>query len=555
MLASSNGFKRTVIACSIAGMLFSQGAWAHTNSVGYENAGPGSVNFWYGTYHGGTTFTEGSMQLVGPGGFNVTSPFTMVVNTKPVGLIDGETNFYSDGTQLVGTDVDGYGVYTWQGVNFSGLSAGDYTFTYIPIDTPTAEWDPLYESIRTSTVSLTAELLGGGSGFQPRATSTSRGAAGALDGLNGSASGQMAGVITALEAMTPEQQTAALQKIAPETSAALGMATSQVVGGVLDAVAVRLEGIRTQGFTVSLADDLANGKPVMLAANGETSGLLSGDPSFRHSLWLKAFGALGEQDMKDGFAGYEAETAGMALGSDMLLANGWVVGGAFTFASTDVSMNDFRNGDSATIDSYQLTAYTSRNFGRWYLEGMAAYALQSYETARNTGMTGIAQGDFDGDVWGLRIGGGMPLALGANYTVTPLAGLEYNQLSQDGYTETGAGALSMRIDSVSAERLRSLVGVKIGTEYLVKSYTMRPSVQVGWRHDFMDDGIDSTATFTGGGAAFTTAGQDLEKDTLSVGVGVNMSKSDRFLFSVQLDTEQASGYSAYAGQVVAQWKF
>lgn len=553
MFAGSHGFKGTVISCSIAAMLFSQGAWAHTNSVGYENAGPGSVNFWYGNWHSGTTFTEGSMQLVGPGGFNVTSPFTMVVTTKPAGLIDGETNFYSDGTQLTG--IGGDDTYSWQGVNFTGLTAGDYTFTYIPIDFPTAEWEPADSIILSSTVSLSAAVVGGGSGFVPQSTTTSAGAAGALDGLNGSATGQMADVITALEAMTPEQQTAALQKIAPETSSALGMATSQVVGGVLDAVAVRLEGIRTQGFTTSLADDLADGKPVMLAANGETSGLLSGDASLKHSLWLKAFGALGDQDMKDGFAGYEAETAGMAIGSDMLIANGWVVGGAFTYASTDVSMNDFRSGDGATIDSYQLTAYTSRDFGRWYLEGMAAYALQSYETTRNTGMTGIARGDFDGDVWGLRLTGGMPLALGANYTVTPLAGLEYNQLKQDAYTETGAGALSMQIDGVSAERLRSLVGVKIGTEYLVKSYTMRPSVQLGWRHDFIDDGIDSTATFTGGGAAFTTAGQDLEQDTVSIGVGVNMSKSDRFLLSVQLDTEQASGYSAYAGQVVAQWKF
>lgn len=552
MFASSHGFKRTVIACSIAGLLFSQGAWAHTNSVGYENAGPGSVNFWYGNWHH-TDFTEGSMQLVGPGGFNVTSPFTMVVNTKPAGLIDGETNFYSDGTQLIG--IGGDDTYSWQGVNFTGLTAGDYTFTYIPIDSPSADWDPADSIILSSTVSLSAAVLGGGSGFVPRATTTSVGAAGALDGLNGSATGQMADVITELQAMTPAQQTAALQKIAPETSSALGMATSQVVGGVLDAVAVRLEGIRTQGFTTSLADDLANGKPVMLAANGESSGLLSGDPSLRHSLWLKAFGALGDQDMKDGFAGYDAETAGMAIGSDMLVANGWVVGGAFTYASTDVSMNDFRSGDSATIDSYQLTAYSSRDFGRWYLEGMAAYALQSYETARNTGMTGVAQGDFDGDVWGVRLTGGMPLALGANYTVTPLAGLEYNRLKQDGYTETGAGALSLQIDGVTAERLRSLIGVKLGTEYLVKSYTMRPSVQVGWRHDFMDDGIDSTATFTGGGATFTTAGQDLEEDTISLGVGVNMSKSDRFLLSVQLDTEQASGYSAYAGQVVAQWKF
>lgn len=547
------GLKRTVIACAISSMLFSQGAWAHTNSVGYENAGPGAVNFWYGTYHVGTTFTEGSMQLVGPDGFDITTAFTLLTSTKPAGLVDGETNFYSDGTQLTGTP-DMYGVYTWQGVNFTNLAAGEYTFTYIPIASPTAEWDPLYEVIRTSTVNLTAELLGG-SGFVQNATSTSSSTATLLDSITDSATGEMADVITLLNAMDDPSQQKALQRIAPNSGSAMGMASLQVVTGVLDTVAVRLDGIRTQGFSLSSWDELNNGGKIMLAANGDTSGLLSSDPSIRHSLWVKAFGARADQDLKDGFAGYRADTGGLAIGSDMLLANQWVVGGAFTFANTDVSMTDYRTGDGSKIDTYQITAYATRDFGRFYGEGMLGYAVHNYETARDTTITGIARGDFDGSQYAARLTVGMPIALPHSLTLTPLAGLEWNQLKQDGYAETGAGALNMQVQSVSADRVRSMLGAKLSTDMLVKSYAVRPSVQAAWRHEFKNDGIDTTSTFTGGGGAFTTAGQDLEEDTFSIGVGVAVSKSDRALMSFQLDTEQASGYSAYAGQVVAQWKF
>jgi outer membrane autotransporter protein len=549
--AKTRKLKLAAVAYTLSGMLFTQGAWAHTNSVGYENAGPGSVNFWYGNWHH-SNFTEGSMQLVGPGGFNVTSPFTMVVNTKPAGLIDGVTNFYSDGTQLIGTG--GGNTYSWQGVNFTGLSAGNYTFTYIPIAMPTADWDPADSIILSSTVTLSAAVLGG-SGFVPNSTSTSLGAATILDAISGSATGEMAAIIAALQAMDAPSQTAALQRIAPNSGSALGLSSSQVVTGVLDAVAVRLDGIRTQGYTTSMWDDLNNGRPIMLAASGETSGLLSSDASLKHSLWVKAFGARGDQDLRGGFAGYKAETGGMAIGSDMMLPNQWVVGGAFTWASTDVSMADYRSGDGAKIDSYQLTAYATRDFGQWYAEGMLAYAIQNYETSRITGMSGIAQGDFDGSQVAARVTAGMPIAIGHGLTVIPLAGLEWDHLNQDAYTETGAGALSMNIAKVSADRVRSLVGAKLETRKEIGGYQVKPSLQVGWRHEFDNDGIDTTSTFTGGGGAFTTAGQDLPEDRFNLGVGVAVSKTNRALVSLQLDTEQASGYSAYAGQVVGQWKF
>jgi hypothetical protein len=71
----------------------------------------------------------------------------MLVATKPIGLIDGTTNFYSNaaGTGLTGTPVPVTGnggsfngqassVMAWQGVQFTGITRpGTYTFTYIPI--------------------------------------------------------------------------------------------------------------------------------------------------------------------------------------------------------------------------------------------------------------------------------------------------------------------------------------------------------------------------------------------------------------------------------------
>src|SRR6185312_16818785 len=73
-------------------LLFSSSGYsfAHTVSIGYEALGGGVFDVWYGTYHTGLNFTEGSLQMVGPS-VSTTVAFTMVVTAKPGGLIDGTT--------------------------------------------------------------------------------------------------------------------------------------------------------------------------------------------------------------------------------------------------------------------------------------------------------------------------------------------------------------------------------------------------------------------------------------------------------------------------------
>ncbi len=139
------------LVCVIAPI---QQASAHAISIGFENAGAGSITTWLGTYgHGGNNL-QGSMSLEGVMGTvfpALTVAFDQLVTTKPSGLVDGTTNFYAPNTTdaLVGTEA-GFNatcpacgpVNHWQGVSFSGLSIGDYKFTYVPIANPTAEWTP-----------------------------------------------------------------------------------------------------------------------------------------------------------------------------------------------------------------------------------------------------------------------------------------------------------------------------------------------------------------------------------------------------------------------------
>ncbi|GAA5080879.1 autotransporter domain-containing protein [Lysobacter panacisoli] len=138
-------------------------AQAHTISIGYENSGDRALTFWYGTYHAHseTTYTEGSLRLQGPNGLDTTLPFALLTDNKPTGLVDGDTNFYNNGHgALGGINLDPRGEpANWQGLQFTNLFAGTYTFTYVPIANPTQVWAPESPVILSSSVTIiTADL-------------------------------------------------------------------------------------------------------------------------------------------------------------------------------------------------------------------------------------------------------------------------------------------------------------------------------------------------------------------------------------------------------------
>ena len=161
--------QKALAAASVLLLGVPTAALAHTNSLGYVGGGNGTVTFWYGSWHSGTQFTEGSMTLQGVNGTSfspTTVNWTLLQNTQPAGLIPGTNYFQSNGTSLVpyGDPSAVYGStesYTWQGVTFNGLAAGDYQFTYNPIAQPTMDWDPATQNIRTGTVTLSAATLSG----------------------------------------------------------------------------------------------------------------------------------------------------------------------------------------------------------------------------------------------------------------------------------------------------------------------------------------------------------------------------------------------------------
>ena len=158
--------KLSTVAAAVLAVAAVGTASAHTISIGVYNAGaPGSVTLAMGTYdHGGAIF-EGAMALIA--GPVTTGPvsFTSVTTIKPVGLIDGDNNFYADAVPATwgGLSADSFNsatntvdlgpVLNWQELTFTGLTPGVYTYQLSGMNS--ANWENINSFTNNWTGTLT----------------------------------------------------------------------------------------------------------------------------------------------------------------------------------------------------------------------------------------------------------------------------------------------------------------------------------------------------------------------------------------------------------------
>jgi outer membrane autotransporter protein len=361
----------------------------------------------------------------------------------------------------------------------------------------------------------------------PNLSVRTTGVAGALDSL-GAGTGAVSDALVALTALSPAQQAAALELLTPIASRGTLVAASSSLDTTFDQLSNHLDGLRS---------------PVAPAVAQTDNGL-----------WLMGHGINRHQKLEDGFAGYKGDGWGVVGGIDHAIAPGAFIGAAVSYSDSSLDYRDQLSGSSDDIKSTQVSLYGSQDTGQIYIEGMLAYAWQKYDGDRNTGVAGIATGDYNGHQWGARFGGGMPIALAPNASITPQAHLSWDEVKQDAFTETG-GALALAVASRSADRFRSSIGAQVDFDAGMADIKTRLFVRGFWHHDFKNDGIVTTASFVAGGTSFVTPGQELDSDPFTVGAGINFYGQGSFSAALTYDLTLGNSYQSHVFEAKARVAF
>jgi len=190
-------------------------------------------------------------------------------------------------------------------------------------------------------------------------------------------------------------------------------------------------------------------------------------------IWAKPFGSWAKQGDRNGVSGFDARTGGLVIGADGVLTEHDRLGAAFAYAHTNVNGNDSSTAQSAKIDSYQAMLYGSHSIDeRTELSWQGDVGINRTDGERSINFGGLsrrAASSYNG--WSAHVGTGVArvFSLTDALSVAPSLRLDYTSLTTRGYTETGAGALNLQVDSQRTEEL--IVAAESKLSYAVATDT------------------------------------------------------------------------------------
>ena len=335
--------------------------------------------------------------------------------------------------------------------------------------------------------------------------------------------------------LTTEQQvTDAVNQTLPLMTGATISAAQNIMGGINRVIQSRIESNRLQTSGSSGSDDAFFGD--------------------RH-IWMKPFGSWARQSAQDGAAGFDADTYGLAFGVDGARTDTLRFGAAFIYANSNVNSKSVAAPQSADVDAYQLVGYGSldlddrtsldfqadighnRNNGRRSISFASSVASSSYSS--RTAHAGV------------RIG--RRYFLNEQTSVTPSLHADYSWIKDDGYTETGAGALSLNVGSRSTRQF--ILGADSKLTYQIDSRNTL-SVDLGVGYDTIHKRDAIVAAYAGApDAAFATYGVSPSPWVVTGGLGWMIEVRQGVEITGRYDIEHRTGFLNQSASVKVRWSF
>lgn len=314
---------------------------------------------------------------------------------------------------------------------------------------------------------------------------------------------------------------------------------------------------RTGGFR---ADDPRFVTAFAASDQGET-GFAGGDldgpytpmgPRYANSVWGQVYGGTALADGTTALAGFDAGFGGAMIGIDGALSDDVVIGAFAGYGFADVD-GDGAGNAQLEVSAYQAGVYAGYTGASFYVDAFAAYAMLQNDTQRTTLGPNTVTGEFDASQISVGLSGGAPIAISANGYLTPNASLTWNHYDADGYTETGVGANT--VAGFTANTLTGTIGARLHAVYeMSDGSAIIPELSAGLLYDIVDDDGRTSATFVGGGAAYTVSGTEISNIGAAIGAGLTM-RNDVWSVGLSYDGDIRSDFMSHTGRAEVRMRF
>ncbi len=316
-----------------------------------------------------------------------------------------------------------------------------------------------------------------------------------------------------------------------QNAQAAGAAFSAVVSKLPTHVLNAFDGI-TETQAARLIEQTtpeANGGATQAATSGQSlvnnvtgnrtssiRGMSSGDVLQETGVWVQALYSDANQDLRDGVAGYNAYSRGIAIGADGKLNDQLTLGVAYSFLNTDVNSD---NGNETEVDGHAFTLYSGYELGSYFVDTSLTYGVNSNEGTRLV-LGEKAKSDYDSSILGLNVTGGYSYPINKNLVLEPRLAARYSLIDIDSYREKDA-TLALAIEDQRYEVIELGAGLRVAAQYPLGRGTLEPQAKLMAYHDFAADQATSTSTFVLGGTPFVTSGAKPARNTYEAGIGAD----------------------------------
>ncbi|HWB61664.1 MAG TPA: autotransporter domain-containing protein [Chthoniobacteraceae bacterium] len=289
-------------------------------------------------------------------------------------------------------------------------------------------------------------------------------------------------------------------------------------------------GATVAGLTKDESHDGKSGKEVIHA---------SAAPD-RWGFFASGDGLFYRGDHRNTGADDKANTAGTLIGVDAKVDDKGVIGALFSYDNTSAQLGSA--GSHANIESYSGGVYGSYHDGGLYLNGLAAYTRNDYNTTRNIAIGGLgaaANGSTNGDQETVSIDGGYDWNLNDRFSAGPILDGQYVHLNIDGFSETGLPGVGLNVGSQDINSLQSRLGAHANYHVATsKVSTVALDFHAAWQHEYLNDSRGIGASFeTFGTAPFAVQSGSPKRDAAVVGIGANASFHDRMTLFLDYDLQ------------------
>ncbi len=280
-------------------------------------------------------------------------------------------------------------------------------------------------------------------------------------------------------------------------------------------------------------------------------------PGYGHGLafWTHGFGSWGEFDGNGNAATAQRTLGGFVSGVDADVGSTWRAGLATGYIRSDINVK--ARASSADVNSYLLAGYAGGRIGPVALRSGAAWTWHSIDTLRAVSFPGFYESEsasYGGDTGQLFTELAYPIVTDRSSAVEPFAGLTYEHVGTDAFTESGPTAALSTLGSDQNVGYSTL-GVRAATTMPIAGMLVTPRASAAWQYAFGDTTADLALAFASSGIAFGISGVPLARNSALIEAGLDLALGADAAFGITYSAQLAGDLQDNGVQGRLTWQF